>query len=672
MENYRILERIGKGGQGSVHLVDHNEDGIKSVLKKVECHDESEANKAFKEAMALRQLQHPYVCGYKEFFVMWDKEESSMFVCIVMDYYSKGDLKKIIQQYQKNKQPMEEEVLKRYLGEILEALIFVHRKGVIHRDLKPSNIFIQDNDSICLGDFGVATIMGDAKTCTRNTVGTTNYMAPEIQNNPYDERSDVWALGCILFEMTTTAMFDGVMVATKLKEVKDDPGVLEEIFEDVAKHFSGDLITAIRLMLKYNPSRRPTAEQLVEKCAYIRKCVEARDSSMMEKRIRQAQTEEEKVADPLTSESPGILVVLEHIAKMIDNEDCVKDGMEHLVELTKQDGVLLEDNSKRLVAAAMKNNINNKTIQIAGCNVFNNVIVSAQTGDVLFTPEIISVIILSMKTHSSCSELQQTAAAILMALSADNRWSHGELIGSLGHSLSCLACRTLGVIDQILCAMKTHIESSVSVHLAELCATCCMSAIWKRHLTVNENNLQTAFDSQAIETICSAMKTHPTSQELAEAACAALFSLCLDEKSFAVVNDLDTVGILLSAVETHDKSAKVVKNACMALSGLVEPDEECAYRVLTSEGGSDAAESKDGIPIIMRAYELHKDNADVVESIVTLFMELVEYDDMNAEMRHLAVGSHILLPVHKRFRDNRDIMKPCEAAMVKLGVNKPL
>ncbi|XP_067662721.1 serine/threonine kinase-like domain-containing protein STKLD1 [Haliotis asinina] len=647
MENYRILERIGKGGQGSVHLVDHKVDGIKSVLKKVECHDESEANKAFKEAMALRQLQHPYVCGYKEFFVMWDKEESSMFVCIVMDYYSKGDLKKIIQQYQKNKQPMEEEVVKRYLGEILEALIFVHRKGVIHRDLKPSNIFIQDNDSICLGDFGVATIMGDAKTCTRNTVGTTNYMAPEIQNNPYDERSDVWALGCILFEMTTTAMFDSVIVATKLKEVKDDPGILEEIFEDVAKHFSGDLITAIRLMLKYNPSRRPTAEQLVEKCAYIRKCVEARDSAMMEKRIRQAQTEGEKV-DPLTSESPGILVVLEHIAKMIDNEDCVKDGMEHLVELTKQDGVLLEDNSKRLVAAAMKNNINNKTIQIAGCNVFNNVIVSAQTGDVLFTPEIISAIILSMKTHQSCSELQQTAAAILMALSADNR--AGELIGSLGG------------IEQILCAMKTHIENP------ELCATCC-SAIWS--LTVNENNLQTAFDNQALETICSAMKTHPTSQELAEAACAALFSLCLDEKSFDRVNDLDTVGLLLSAIETHDKSAKVVKNACMALSGLVEPDEECAYRVLTSEA-AEAAECKDGIPIIMRAYELHKDNADVVESIVTLFMELVEYDDLNAEMRHLAVGSHILLPVHKRFRDNRDIMKPCEVAMGKLGATKPL
>ncbi|XP_071097519.1 serine/threonine kinase-like domain-containing protein STKLD1 [Haliotis cracherodii] len=661
MENYRILERIGKGGQGSVHLVEDREDGNKSVLKKVECHDESEANKAFKEAMALRQLQHPYVCGYKEFFVMWDKEESSMFVCIVMDYYSKGDLKKIIQQYQKDKQPMEEEVVKRYLGEILEALIFVHRKGVIHRDLKPSNIFIQDNDSICLGDFGVATIMSDAKTCTRNTVGTTNYMAPEVQDNPYDERSDMWALGCILFEMTTTAMFDGVMVATKLKEVKDDPGVLEEIFEDVAKHFSGDLITAIRLMLKYNPTRRPTAEQLVEKCAYIKKCVEARDSSMLEKRRRQAQTEEKKV-DPLTSESPGILVVLEHIANMIDNEDCVKDGMEHLVELTKQEGVLLEENSKRLIAAAMKNNINNKTIQIAGCNVFNNVIVSvlevcarfgkaepAQTGDVLFTSEIISVIILAMKTHPSCSELQQTAAAILMALSADNR--AGELIGSLGG------------ITQILFAMRTHLQNP------ELCATCC-SAIWS--LTVNENNLQAAYDSQALETICSAMKTHPASQEVADAACAALFSLCLDEKSFDVVNDLDTVGLLLSAIETHDKSAKVVKNACMALSGLVEPDEECAYRVLTSEGGSGAAESKDGIPVIMRAYELHKDNADVVESIVTLIMELTEYDDMNAEMRHLAVGSHILLPTHKRFWDNRDIMKPCEMAMQKLGVYKPL
>ena len=62
------------------------------VLKKMECRDEAEANNAFKEAKALQELAHPYICGYKENFVSWDREEGAMFVCIVMEYYPLKDL----------------------------------------------------------------------------------------------------------------------------------------------------------------------------------------------------------------------------------------------------------------------------------------------------------------------------------------------------------------------------------------------------------------------------------------------------------------------------------------------------------------------------------------------------------------------------------------------------
>lgn len=58
--------------------------------------------------MALQELQHPYVCGYKEFFVTWDPAESAMFVCIVMEYYKNGDLEKVLKQRRQTKQPIEE------------------------------------------------------------------------------------------------------------------------------------------------------------------------------------------------------------------------------------------------------------------------------------------------------------------------------------------------------------------------------------------------------------------------------------------------------------------------------------------------------------------------------------------------------------------------------------
>ncbi len=117
-------------------------DGSKYVLKKVECNDENEANKAFKEAMALEQLSHKYICGYKEFFVHWDPSEETMYVCIVMEYYETGDLENVLKQQRAKEKPLPEAVLKKWFGQMIEALAFVHAKKVIHRDLKPSNIFM--------------------------------------------------------------------------------------------------------------------------------------------------------------------------------------------------------------------------------------------------------------------------------------------------------------------------------------------------------------------------------------------------------------------------------------------------------------------------------------------------------------------------------------------------
>ena len=88
---------------------------------------------------------------------------------------------------------------------MMDALVFVHRKKIIHRDLKPSNIFLTRDLSISIGDFGVSTQFGEGSNSvkTRTTVGSMNWMAPEVMERPYDERSDVWSLGCIILEACT-------------------------------------------------------------------------------------------------------------------------------------------------------------------------------------------------------------------------------------------------------------------------------------------------------------------------------------------------------------------------------------------------------------------------------------------------------------------------------------
>ncbi|XP_034302709.2 serine/threonine kinase-like domain-containing protein STKLD1 isoform X1 [Magallana gigas] len=651
MENYKILEQIGKGVQFTLYKVESKIDGKIYIVKKVECHDESQANLAFREAVALQALDHPYISGYKEFFVTWEKEESSMYMVIVMEYFPKGHLGNVVQNARDKKQPIPEETIKKYIGQLMEALVYSHNKNILHRDLRVSNVYLVEEpllqeDILILGDFTVASVMCDTRTCTRRTNKLTNYLAPELTEKAADfsEATDVWSLGCVLFDLTTASFLTEEEAVARLGEVREDPYKLEEVFEDVAKgnetdfvNYSGDLINLIRALLKRN--NRPTAKDLVEKNLYVKSCIEKSDASQLEKRKRQKSGK--RVKGPVPKEG-NVLKVMEYIATMVDFEECVAEALEYLVELSKQDDNFnLDINGKRMIKAAMRNNLPIKEIQIAGCNLFNCLIISANKDDVIFTSEIISVIPLAMEEHEDCVELQQVACTLLMAIAAQD--SAASIAG------------LYGAIERVLSALEKHISNP------ELCSTAC-HALWS--LAVNENNVKIASDVDAMDKVCKALKMHMNSAEVAEAASAALLSLTLNDKNFDFIGDLECVALLISAIDTHCKNAKVVKNACLALASLVEPDEESAYRVLTDEapdGGHIA-----GIPKIIKAYELHKDNAEVVASIVSLVMELAEYDDVRAEMRHLNVGPDLLSEIFKRFRDNRDIMGPCEKALAKL------
>ncbi|KAF6031306.1 STKLD1 [Bugula neritina] len=139
------------------------------------------------------------------------------------------------------------------------------------------------------------------------------------------------------------------------------------------------------------------------------------------------------------------------------------------------------------------------------------------------------------------------------------------------------------------------------------------------------------------------------------------------DENLKLVSELECVTHLMTAVQTHIKHAKVVKNACMALTCLVEPDEESAYKVLNNPQADGTAIA--GIPIIISAYHQHKDNADVVENICSLFMELSEYKDIFSEMEDLKCEK-VLADVMRRFKENRDIMIPCQATLAKFSHNE--
>jgi probable inactive protein kinase-like protein SgK071 len=94
---------------------------------------------------------------------------------------------------------------------------------------------MQEDLSLSIGDFGVSTIMADVRTKTRSAVGSMNWMAPEVLDRPYDERSDVWSAGCIMLELASCSFCDTQTMTGRLFEIKHSVEALEEMLTKVSE-----------------------------------------------------------------------------------------------------------------------------------------------------------------------------------------------------------------------------------------------------------------------------------------------------------------------------------------------------------------------------------------------------------------------------------------------------
>ncbi|XP_030853467.1 serine/threonine kinase-like domain-containing protein STKLD1 [Strongylocentrotus purpuratus] len=617
MENYRLENRLGKGAQGQVFLAIDKSDGKKFVLKKVECTDETEATKAFKEAMALQELKHPYICGYKDFFVTWDKEEAAIIVCIVMDYYKMGDLDRLLKKKRKKNEAIEELILKKWCGQMIEALAFVHQRKVIHRDLKPSNIFLTDDLTLSLGDFGVATIMDDARTKARTTVGSMNWMAPEVLEKPYDERSDVWSLGCIILEMATCGFLDTQSMGEVLMGIKQDPARLEEALEPVGKTYSADLSQVIRTMLRRNFQQRPSALELVE-LPYIKECLALSNSALTGKK-----KEKEKAAKDCPTDK-GIPGVMAFITENKDNEISITKAFKYLNTLQTPQ---IDEAGKKLIISSMKSSVSEVALQIEACRLLLTLTAAADAetdaDDYLFSEEVIRAVILPMKAHPSSRDFQNIACSLLKTIALSE-----QAAGSIGK---------LGGIQDILSALRTHPSD------AQVCANCC-SAL--SYLTINDKNLDIMREEKGVVDLINAMESHETDSSVMDFTCSALWGLSLEDENVEMMAARGLAKVLLKAITDHKQHADVVKNGCMALSSLVAESEESAYLAHNSEG----------ITIVAEAYQLHKENPDVVEYVCSFFMDLAETEDILEDMKSMSKVKDIIKEVKVKYASNEDIM----------------
>lgn len=237
---YTKVKEIGSGSYGKAILVKDPE-GQNFVLKAIDISrmDAKERRDAVNEVKVLSSLKHPYVVSYRESFL------EGRTLCIVMDYAEGGDLFNRVAKTRKAGQVFPEAQVMRWFTQASLALKHIHEKHVLHRDLKSQNLFLTGCGRLRIGDFGIAKVLDSTAAFAKTTIGTPYYLSPEIcQEKPYSWSSDVWAMGCILFEMAALRVpFDAPNIRALVTKITRGPTpALPSRFSTELQRLCGDLL----------------------------------------------------------------------------------------------------------------------------------------------------------------------------------------------------------------------------------------------------------------------------------------------------------------------------------------------------------------------------------------------------------------------------------------------
>ena len=256
INDFTIIKQLGSGAFSTVSLVTRKQDQKIYALKCVQISKLSpiERQNSLNEIRLLASINHKNIISYKESFY----NEENQTLNIILEYADDGDLQTKIISKKKFGCFFEEKTIWSIFIQMVKGLNELHKKKIIHRDLKSANIFLMKNGVCKLGDLNVAKVVENG--LLRTQTGTPYFASPEIwEDKPYSFKSDIWSIGCILYQMA------GLKMPFQGKSIKEVYYNLKNInIQPLPDIYSPDLMNMIKKLLKLNPEERPSTKEILE------------------------------------------------------------------------------------------------------------------------------------------------------------------------------------------------------------------------------------------------------------------------------------------------------------------------------------------------------------------------------------------------------------------------
>ncbi|XP_032163718.1 serine/threonine kinase-like domain-containing protein STKLD1 [Mustela erminea] len=679
MEKYQILGRMSPGALGVNLVVEERENNLKLVIKQVECIDEHQANEALEELMPLLKLQHAHISSYQELFLIWNSEISSVFLCLVMEY-NEGSFQKIIEKKRETKTIIDSEWMQNVLGQVLDALEYLHQRDILHRNLKPSNIALVSDSHCKLQDLSSHALMTDRPKWNiraEEDPFQKSWMAPEALNFSFSPKSDVWSLGCIILDMVSCSFINRTEAMHLRKSLRSDPdrlgGVLQTLEEKKIPNV-GSFCSLLPLMLQIEPSERVTIRDVI-----ITFVSHHFQSSSVALALHQ------QAAPPFITDlllESNIASILEVMQSYSSRPEVQLQAMKRLIRMPADElGLPWPMELVELLVAIMKQHERILDVQLCACSLLlrslGRALVQDRAAEVLRDSSVTPVLLSSLWAHPESEPLLVMVYSLLTIIASQGSfrstvtcslhkradrdqvppWASQDVfclmplhltghLGSGSHQSSRQWAAGLGMLrrtrgrTQLALLPPASSESAseklqkagLFEHILEHLSTfstnrdiCIngLSLLWALMVDaviVNKTPLE-----KAPVLLIKVLASYPGDAEMAEAGCAVFWLLsllgCIKEDQFE-----DVAALFLRSIRLCQDRVLLVNNAYRGLASLAKVSELAALQVVVpEEGGS-------GLDLLQETYQLYKDDPEVVENICMLLAHLAAYEDILPEL----------------------------------------